>query len=335
MIHWQPSASIEAIKLRARVLKHIRTFFALRDVLEVDTPTLSCATITDPFIESFEIRYIALTRKTEQQQYYLHTSPEFPMKRLLATGLGSIYQIAKVFRQGELGNSHNPEFTLLEWYRDGFDHHQLMQETDNLLTELVTPYMDLSATQYISYQQAFERRFNLNPHTAGKSELMLCCQQAGLQNVLDEDDDKDRFLDLLFSHTIQPDLGKEQGKREIKVCITFLYDYPASQASLARIQQRDGFGIAERFEVFINGIELGNGFHELNNGKEQRLRFEQDNKVRIQAGKPVVPLDERFLASLPQLPDCSGVAIGIERLLMILLDTTDIRDVISFSFDNA
>lgn len=335
MTDWQPSASFEAIQLRARVLKNIRTFFALRDVMEVDTPILSVATITDPLIDSFSTRYIPLTQTTPQQQYYLHTSPEFPMKRLLAAGLGSIYQIAKVFRQGEMGSSHNPEFTLLEWYRDGYDQYQLMQEIDALLTQLLAPSIDLSATQYISYQQAFEQHFNLNPHTASKTELINCCQQQGLENVLDEGDARDRFLDLLISHTIQPGLGKTYARDGIKPCITFLYDYPASQASLARIQQLDGVEIAERFEIFVNGTELGNGFHELKDDREQQQRFEQDNYARVLADKPAIPLDERFLASLQQLPDCSGVAMGIERLLMVMLDTADIRDVISFPFDIA
>ena len=335
MTHWQPSASVEAIKLRASVLKTVRAFFAQNDILEVDTPVLSAAAIPDPFIESFQARYIPLTGKTQQQLYYLHTSPEFPMKRLLAAGLGSIYQIAKVFRQGELGSSHNPEFTLLEWYREGFDQHQLMQEIDILLTQIVSPYMALSATQFISYRQAFEQRLKINPHSASKMDLLSCCQGLGMEKVFARHEDKDRFLDLLFSHAIQPELGKSNNKQKDSACITFIYDYPASQASLARIETENGNEVARRFEVFINGVELGNGFHELSDSDEQRRRFEQDNRVRALTDKPVIPLDERFLAALPQLPDCSGVAIGLERLLMILLGSRDIRDVISFPFDTA
>lgn len=257
------------------------------------------------------------------------------MKRLLAAGLGSIYQLAKVFRQGESGFTHNPEFTLLEWYREGYDHHQLMQEIDNLLTQLLKPYSDLSATQFISYQQAFEKVFNTNPHIISKTRLMSCCREHGLDTVLDKDDDKDRFFDLLFSHIIQPQLGRESAGNGSQSCITFLYDYPASQASLARIRPRDSFQVAERFEIFIDGIELGNGFHELNDSREQRRRFEQENLARELTQKPLLPLDERLLAALDQLPDCSGVAIGIERLLMVMLGTKDIRDVISFPLDMA
>ena len=331
MENWQPSASLELIKLRADTLRKIRTFFADRDVLEVDTPVLSCATVPDPFIESFHTRYVPLTQTMQSDHYYLHTSPEFPMKRLLASGSGSIFQISKVFRQGESGQRHNPEFTLLEWYREGWDHHQLMAEISTLLSDLLSPCMELAEPCRVTYQMVFQEAFGINPHTAGKDDLIACTEKAGLGKVLDKEEDKDRFLELLFSHTIEPGLGKNGDKP----CICMLYNYPASQASLAKITQENNYPVAERFEVFINGMELGNGFHELNDSIEQRRRFETDNRYRKNSGQDEIPLDEHFLAALDQLPECAGVALGIERLLMIMSQSQHINDVIAFPFDRA
>lgn len=331
MENWQPSASLELIKLRADTLRKIRTFFADRDVLEVDTPVLSCATVPDPFIESFQTRYVPLTQTMQSDHYYLHTSPEFPMKRLLASGSGSIFQISKVFRQGESGQRHNPEFTLLEWYREGWDHHQLMAEISTLLSDLLSPCMELAEPCRVTYQMVFQEAFGINPHTAGKDDLIACTEKAGLGKVLDKEEDKDRFLELLFSHTIEPGLGKNGDKP----CICMLYNYPASQASLAKIALENNYPVAERFEVFINGMELGNGFHELNDSIEQRRRFETDNRYRKNSGQDEIPLDEHFLAALDQLPECAGVALGIERLLMIMSQSQHINDVIAFPFDRA
>ncbi len=331
MENWQPSASLELIKLRADTLRKIRTFFADRDVLEVDTPVLSCATVPDPFIESFQTRYVPLTQTMQIDHYYLHTSPEFPMKRLLASGSGSIFQISKVFRQGESGQRHNPEFTLLEWYREGWDHHQLMAEISTLLSDLLSPCMELAEPCLMTYQMVFQEAFGINPHTAGKDDLIACTEKAGLGKVLDKEEDKDRFLELLFSHTIEPGLGKNGDKP----CICMLYNYPASQASLAKIALENNYPVAERFEVFINGMELGNGFHELNDSIEQRRRFETDNRYRKNSGQDEIPLDEHFLAALDQLPECAGVALGIERLLMIMSQSQHINDVIAFPFDRA
>jgi len=336
--NWQPVASPELIRLRAQSLKTIRRFFEQHNVLEVDTPVLSSATITDPFIESFQTHYIPLTRQIEHTRYYLHTSPEFAMKRLLAAGSGSIYQIAKVFRQGELSPRHNPEFTLLEWYREGWDHHQLMTEIDQLLTLLIAEHLPLAESRFISYQQAFEKHLHINPHTADINELMACARAQQLDNVLDKTDSKDRYLELLFSHCIEPFLGKpEQDKSEQtgKAQLCFLYHYPATQASLARITETNGVSVAERFEIFINGMELGNGFYELNNTQEQRERFVHDNEQRKHNGQQTVPLDEHFLAALETLPDCAGVAIGIERLLMVMSGSRHINNVLNFPFERA
>jgi len=332
---WQPSASFELIRLRAQTYKNIRQFFDDQGVLEVDTPTLSYSSIPDPFIESFQTRYIPLTQVMQNTHYYLHTSPEFPMKRLLSSGLGSIYQIAKVFRQGEISAHHNPEFTLLEWYRENWDHHQLMQEVDQLLTGLLKPFVDLNQTMFISYQAVFQKQLGINPHCVSKAELIACCKKQGLDGVLNEQEDKDRFLELLFSHKIQPRLGIDKADSENKPCLCFLYHYPASQASLAKLSIENEYSIAERFEIFINGIELGNGYHELNDAQEQKSRFEQNNRDRKNAGQTEIPLDEHFLDALNHLPQCAGVAVGIERLLMIMSQVKHINEVIAFPFDKA
>jgi len=313
----------------------IRSFFYKQNVLEVDTPILSMSTVPDPFIESFQTHYYSVTQKLDTEKFYLHTSPEFPMKRLLASGSGSIFQVSKVFRQGEAGKKHNPEFTLLEWYRDGWDHQQLMQEVDKLLGLLLENHCELAATQWLSYKDAFWEKLAINPHTVSKKKLIACMEKAGLVNVLAEHEHKDRFLELLFSHLIEPSLGKEPGKEGDKPCICFLYHYPASQASLAKTAMHNGQLVAERFEVFIDGMEIGNGFHELTDAQEQRLRFAEDNEVRKQVGQKQIPMDENFLVALEHLADCAGVAIGLDRLLMVLSQARHINEVMAFPIDRA
>ncbi len=328
---WQPSASLELMRLRAETVSHIRTYFEHNGLLEVDTPVLSAATVPDPFIESFHTRYLPLTQTMAAEEYYLHTSPEFPMKRLLASGSGSIYQLAKVFRQGEAGRKHNPEFTLLEWYRVDWDHFQLMREVSSLLDLLLSPFIRLAETQFVTYEDVFQNTLAINPHTASHAELLACTARAGLSGVLDYNEHRDRFLELLFSHIIEPQLGLHKQQS----CICLLYNYPASQASLARTAVHNGCQVAERFEIFVNGMELGNGFHELNDAAEQRARFIADNQFRKQAGQPEIPLDNHLLAALDSLPDCAGVAIGLERLLMIMSGKQHINDVIAFPFERA
>lgn len=333
---WQPSASLDLIRLRADTLRAIRAFFRKNNVLEVDTPTLSRATVPDPFIESFQTQYIPLTQTMQSNDFYLHTSPEFPMKRLLAAGSGSIYQISKVFRQGESGKMHNPEFSLLEWYRHGWNHQQLMNEVNQLFRLLLLPHIELDETRYISYEEVFQNRLGINPHTASKKDLLNCAANAGLANVLDTSEHRDRFLELLFSHIIEPALGKGgNGEQSNKPHICFLYHYPASQASLAKTSIHKGQLVAERFEVFIDGMELGNGFHELNDAQEQKQRFVQDNQARKLMRLKEIPMDENFLQAVAELPDCAGVAVGIERLLMVMTQAQHINDVIAFPFDRA
>ncbi|MCR4332191.1 MAG: EF-P lysine aminoacylase EpmA [Sulfuricaulis sp.] len=325
---WQPTAALEVLKLRARLLERIRAFFSERGVLEVETPILSTAAVTDPMLASLATSYTG-PRFPRGQTFYLHTSPEFPMKRLLAAGSGSIYQICKVFRDGEAGRLHNPEFTLVEWYRTGLDHHRLMDETGELVTHLLTPAMSLDAPERLSYREAFRRHAGLDPHTASAGDFaaVATAHKIGVPPELLTQNDLSVWRDLLLTHVVEPMLG--QGR------LTFIYDYPASQASLARIQPGDP-PLAARFELYLNGIELANGFHELADADEQRTRFERQLHTRVANGQPVAPLDERLLAALAHgLPDCAGVALGFDRLVMLAAGVKRIDAVIAFPIDRA
>ncbi|OGT38897.1 MAG: EF-P lysine aminoacylase GenX [Gammaproteobacteria bacterium RIFCSPHIGHO2_12_FULL_38_14] len=315
-MNWLPSADIETLKLRAKLLQNIRDFFNQKKILEVETPLLSYTSVTDPFIASIK----ALV--ADNKSYYLQTSPEYAMKRLLAAGSGSIYQITKAFRQGELGRFHNPEFTMLEWYRIDFDHHQLMDEVD----ELLRLTLRTQAAEKISYAELFQTYLKIDPHHATLNELKITATNCGL--VIHNDiHDQDTWLNLLMSHCIEPQLGFE------RPCM--IYDFPASQAALARIQASSP-KVASRFEVYIQGIELANGFHELQNAAEQRERFENNLQERKQQGLPSLAIDENFLAALQHgLPDCAGVALGIDRLMMLAAKKNTIAEILSFDFKRA
>ncbi|MCW8983284.1 MAG: EF-P lysine aminoacylase EpmA [Gammaproteobacteria bacterium] len=319
--HWQPTAPIENLKMRARILQQVRAFFLERGVLEVDTPSMSHAGLSEPNIESFQVT-------NPDNPLYLHTSPEFPMKRLLAAGSGSIYQIAKVYRQGESGRFHNPEFTLLEWYREGWDYRALMDEIAELITAIIGYERLEQAPEWLSYCEAFLRYLAINPLTASTDELARCAVEQGIELYSEgEGMERSGWLDLLFAEKIQPHLGRGR--------ISFIYDYPAEQASLARLKPEDS-SLAERFELFIEGVELGNGFGELTDASEQRLRFKHELEIRNVRGAHLPPLDERFLAALEHgLPECSGVAIGIDRLLMVVLDADSIDEVIAFPIERS
>jgi lysyl-tRNA synthetase class 2 len=325
---WQPTAALEVLKLRARLLECTRVFFSERGVLEVETPILSTAAVTDPMLASLATRYTG-PRFPRGQAFYLHTSPEFPMKRLLAAGSGSIYQICKVFRDGEAGRLHNPEFTLVEWYRTGLDHHRLMDEIDELVMRLLTPAMSLDAPERLSYREAFQRHAGLDPHTASAGDFAAAAKahKIGAPPELLTQNDLAVWRDLLLTHVVEPKLG--QGR------LTFIYDYPASQASLARIQPGDP-PLAARFELYLNGIELANGFHELADADEQRTRFERQLHARAASGQPVAPTDERLLEALEHgLPDCAGVALGFDRLVMLAAGARTIAEVLAFPVDRA
>lgn len=305
---WQPTASLSNVRLRATLLSRIRQFFAKRDVLEVETPLLSQHTVTDLHIESF---------RTES--HYLQTSPEYAMKRLLAADSGPIFQICKAFRHNETGYQHNPEFTLLEWYRPGFNHHDLMNEVDALLQLS----LGTAPGERISYQQLFSNKFNINPHDCNLKSLQKCAAEYKL-NVIEPVADKDTLLQLLLSHFVVPQLGFDKP--------IFIYDFPSSQAALAKINR----GKAERFEVYVQGSELANGFHELTDAKEQLHRFETQQARRKKLNREVPAIDRRFIDALQHgLPTCAGVAVGLDRLLMILANTKNIHDVIAFPWGRA
>jgi lysyl-tRNA synthetase class 2 len=322
---WAPAASFANLKLRARILSEIRAFFYEREILEVETPALSIAAITEPHLESFQTLYTG-PGMAGGVPFYLHTSPEFPMKRLLAYGSGPIYQIARVFRQGERGRLHNPEFTLLEWYRPGYNHHDLMQEVDALVRQLLGKRRALVETEYLSYAEAFVLYAGINPHLADLESLQQCASRHNIGNVAGLEQDRDAWLDLILTHKVEPHLG--QGG------LTFLYDYPASQASLARVRIETP-PVAERFELYFEGVELANGFHELQDAAEQRRRFEAEQRKHTGGGQ-LPPLDERLLAALQHgMPDCSGVALGVDRLLMLLCGAARIDEVIAFPVDRA
>ena len=323
---WRPTASPDRLRLRASILARIRAFFSRLDVLEGDTPVLSTAASTDPVLSSFKTGFHAPGTR-EGAARYLHTSPEFPMKRLLAAGSGSIYQVCKVFRDGESGALHNPEFTLLEWYRTGFDHIDLMDEVERLLADVLLDIMPIESVHHWRYQDLFNEIAGIDPFAMTPAELKALLQtRHGVKAVGLADDDGDAWLDLAMTHVIEPRLGNG---------LVFIRDYPASQAALARLRSTNP-PVAARFEVYLNGIELANGFHELTDAAEQRRRFEKELERRRQTGAEVVKLDERFLSALSAgLPDCAGVALGLDRLLMLASGSGCVQDVIAFPFDAA
>jgi lysyl-tRNA synthetase class 2 len=306
------------------MLERIRFFFSARGVLEVETPALSRAATTDPHLASFVVPY----HGPDPRPLYLHTSPEFPMKRLLAAGSGSIYQICKVFRDAEAGRLHNPEFTLVEWYRVGYDHRALMDEALALITQALDGKRTLATPEKLSYREAFERHAGLDPHRADAQALAAAIKRRGIETGSDPAREPvDVLRDLLLTHLVEPQLGRGR--------LTALYDYPASQAALARIRPGDP-PVAERFEVYLDGIELANGFHELNDAAEQRARFGRDLARRKERGLPALPMDERLLAALEAgLPDCAGVALGFDRLAMLAAGARSIQEALPFPIDRA
>lgn len=309
---------------RAQLLADIRAFFQEKGVIEVETPICSASASTDPALASFQTSYTG-PGQAQGKQLYLHTSPEFPMKRLLAANSGPIYQICKVFRDEELGRFHNPEFTLLEWYRPGYDQHQLMDEVAELINRLLPESLPV---ERISYRDLFEKRLGIDPHYANSEQLREQAVRLGVQGAESMNlQSADGWLDLLMSHHIESDLGKGS--------ICFVYDYPASQASLAKVKEGDP-PLAERFELYMDGVELANGFHELADANEQRSRFLSDLERRREIGIKQVPMDENLLSALESgIPDCSGVALGIDRLLMRLTGADHIRKVLAFPLDLA
>ena len=294
--------------------------------MEVETPILSQAGNSDPHIESFTSDYDG-TGMGESSALYLHTSPEYAMKRLLAAGIGDIFQIAKVFRQGELGRYHNPEFTMLEWYRIGFTMQELIDEVSELLSMVVAKPAFKSRPQIYPYCQLFQERLGIDPLQTTPSELSITAIKSGLDVVRAEMIGKNEWLDLLFATQIQPQLGHGE--------VAVVTDYPADQAALAKLKGSDP-QVAERFEIFIDGIELANGYAELCDHQELEVRLNQELKQRRIEGKVESPIDHHFLAATQAgIPDVSGVAVGLDRLLMLALGRGRLDEVISFSFNRS
>lgn len=318
MNNYQPTCSIEALKARAAMYQKIRQFFAEREVLEVETPVLSKAGVTDVHLASVQVqRHIHGKLNTQ----YLQTSPEFPMKRLLASGSGPIYQICKVFRDDEHGRKHNSEFTMLEWYRPGLDLKALMHETADLLATCLAHRFGEIRPVVLSYKHAFQDRLEINPLQATLKQLKDTAHRVGLN--LDLGDDRLGYMDLLFSHFVEPSLGFDVP--------VFLTDFPPEMASLAKVKQdEEGELVAARFEVYIEGLELANAYDELLDAEVLASRFEADNAERAQQGLPVMPTDQYLLAALPHMPECSGIALGIDRLLMVVMNQVKIDQVIAF-----
>ena len=308
--------------LRARLNALIRTFFAERSVLEVETPILSAAGNTDPNIESFSTNFSGHVDAGSRERW-LRTSPEYPLKRLLASGVGDCYELGRVFRNGEAGGRHNPEFTMLEWYRVGWDQHQLMEETITLVEAALAMMGRRAEVLVEGYRQFFIDELGIDPLHAPIGELRAVLHEYDINpDGLTRDD----WLDLIITHKLQPAFPRDR--------ITVIHDYPASQCALAKVRPGDP-PLAERFELYLGRYELANGYHELNDATEQRRRFERDNEVRRARGQRLIPIDENLLEVLDTMPDCAGVALGIERLLMCLVGTDAIADVLTLPFSQA
>lgn len=312
-----------ALRLRARLNVLLRDFFAARDVVEVETPVLGRAGQTDANIRSFQLEFTGPLHAGPRQRW-LRSSPEFAIKRLLAEGFGDCYELGRVFRDGEAGGRHNPEFTMLEWYRLGWDHLRLATECQELVTSaLALVGRAPVAVRVLDFALLYRQVFGLDPHSAPIESLRAAL---GEVQIDPEGLGRDDWLDLLMTHRIQPGFAKD--------CITIVHDWPASQCALARVRAGQP-SLAERFELYLGSLELANGYHELNDATEQRARFLRDHAIRSARAAPLPPIDEALLAALPALPDCAGVALGVDRLLMALLDTECIAEVLAFDFASA
>jgi lysyl-tRNA synthetase class 2 len=320
---WQPSASFAALRLRAALNARIRDFFAERGVLEVETPVLSMAGNTDPNIASFPLDFSGRTDGAPRTRW-LRTSPEYPLKRLLAAGIGDCYELGRVFRDGEAGGRHNPEFTMLEWYRVGWDHLRLIDES----VELVRAALALvdRSTAYVRrpYRDVYLDGLGIDPFTAAEEELRSALGDIRIDG---EGLRRDDWLDLLMTHRLQPTFPADR--------LLAIHDYPASQCALARIRA-DQPPVAERFELYLGPLELANGYHELTDAEEQRARFERDLDRRRLFAAATPPVDQHLLDAMTQgLPACAGVALGVDRLLMAMLGSVSIGDVLAFDFARA
>ena len=311
MTSWRPTASLQSLQRRAKILSGLRQFFAEREILEVEVPLLSAAGGTDLNIELLKI---------EGENRWLASSPEFPLKRLVAAGYGDVYALQKVFRKGESGRRHNSEFTMLEWYRVGFDECQLMDEVEALCQRI----LNMPTASRVSYQTLFVDSINVDPFAASDVELAeLGAKLSGLEPL---SLDRDGWLDIIFSHAIEPTLKKP----------VFIFDFPASQSALAQTASRDYGQVARRFELVFGGVELANGYFELTDAAEQQQRFERELALRVQQDKPMVVIDQHLIAALnAPIPSCAGVAMGVDRICMLAENTQTLAEVISFDDNNA
>lgn len=327
MTDWGPTAGFEALRLRAAVNATLRGFMAERGVVEVETPVLSMAGNTEPNIASFSLDFHGRTNGGPRTRW-LRTSPEYPLKRLLAAGFGDCYELGRVFRDGEAGGRHNPEFTMLEWYRIGWDHERLVGEVAELVNAALAHVGRNARVVRTTYRDLYRDRLGVDPMSAADAELRAALGDVDIDPAgLTRDD----WLDLLMTHCLQPGFADDT--------MLAIVDYPATQCALARIRPGDastgGHAVSERFELYLGPLELANGYHELSHAQEQAARFDRDAMVRQSRQHVVPPRDERLLASLPHLPDCAGVALGMDRLMMALMQTPRIADVLAFDFFRA
>lgn len=321
---WTPSAPRDALRLRAWLNRLVREFFHARGVLEVETPVLSQAGNTDPNIASFSLEFSGRTDGAPRTRW-LRTSPEYPLKRLLAAGVGDCYELGRVFRDGEAGGRHNPEFTMLEWYRVGWDHQQLIDETAELVQGALGLVGRSARLERVAYRDLYRSRLGVDPMRDDEATLR---NALGEVRIDPQGLERDDWLDLLMTHRLQPAFAADT--------LLAVHDYPASQCALARIRGDGGDAVAERFELYLGPIELANGYHELVDAQEQGMRFARDLERRARRGNAQPPRDERLLAALATgLPDCAGVALGVDRLLMAMLGAPDIAAVLAFDFGRA
>jgi lysyl-tRNA synthetase class 2 len=316
---WRPTASLATLRLRAVLLQRTRQYFVETGALEIETPTLVRAAVTDVHLESLEVR-----AGDGSPVGFLHTSPEYAMKRLLCAGAPDVYQVARVFREGERGRNHNPEFTMLEWYRLGIDHHALMQDVETLLRALLEPHRTVGPTQHVTYSDAFEASLGIDPLAAGAHSIAAALRRAGADLPESLLEDHDGLLDLAMATVVAPGFPEDR--------ITFLRDFPTSQAALARVRGP----VASRFEAFWGALELANGFHELGDATEQSGRFAADLAARRRRGRHERAPDARFIAALAAgLPPCAGVALGFDRVVMVATGASHIDEVIAFPAERA
>lgn len=313
------------LTLRASAYRRIREFFAERDVLEVETPIFSAGANTEPNIESFSTRFSGPLPDGGSRERWMRTSPEFALKRLLAEGIGDCYELGRVFRDGEAGRHHNPEFTMLEWYRVGWSHRELAEETAQLVRSLMADAGVALGIHRVDYRSLYRDAFGFDPFTARLETLREPLADLDIRaDGLSRDD----WLDLLMTHRLQARFPADR--------LTVVFDFPPGQCALARVVGEGGDALAERFELYLGERELANGYHELTDAAEQRARFESDNRRRRARGQRELPIDRQLLAALERgLPDCAGVALGVERLLMAMAGTDDIADVLAYAFDRA